>query len=367
MKRNISELLDDLAVDDIELNNAPLLSSPKIREKTMERAGISRKKRHSGIIFRVAVIAAVLTSLMVTAFAADTVFNDGRLFGGFFGDTLSDKQVAQMEDIGKTFGESVTSHGTTITTLKAIADGNTMYLHLRVEAPIGTVLPDLDEDQYYSFTDLQGQLPIMKAWSDPSDEWVQMYVSHCVTPLADEDPTDHIKEFVIRFEENGTDTIFNGPWQKVLTLPGLYIHSTVSKEKQTLFRGLFQFDVTINDENRDQSKLVIEVEDATYYDEKFDFTTTVSKVTITPLRIDVECEYTQPNDKYIFPNGGPVELVMKDGTVIKAINAYLDARESGYHPDSIVASACYSWFDVPIVVEDIDYVRVGDDYIADVN
>jgi hypothetical protein len=62
-----------------------------------------------------------------------------------------------------------------------------------------------------------------------------------------------------------------------------------------------------------------------------------------------------------------VELVMKDGTVIMAMDAYMDARESGYHPDSIVGSSGRHRFDEPIVVEDIDYVRIGDDYIADVN
>jgi hypothetical protein len=139
-----------------------------------------------------------------------------------------------------------------------------MYLHLKVEAGEGVVLPDLKEDQYYSFTDMQGQLPIMKAWSEPSQKWVQMYVFHRVTPLPDADPTDNVKEFVVRFEENGYFTIFNGPWKKVLNLPGLYIHSTTSKEKDILLRGSFEFDVTINDENRNDSKLVIEVDNVPY-------------------------------------------------------------------------------------------------------
>lgn len=366
MKRNISDMLNEIAPEDLVIREKTPLSSGRIRKRTMDTMG-EKKIRRARWVPKVALIAAILVSMMVTAFAADAILNEQRIFGGFFGTELSDRQVDQMEDIGKTFGQSVTSYGTTITTLEAVADENTMYLHLKVEARDGVALPDLNEDEYYSFTETRGFVDIMKAWSDPSQKWVRMYVSYHVTALADEDPSDNVKEFVVRFEENGTYTIFNGPWKKVLTIPGLYIINKHTNEKQTLFRGDFEFDVTINDENRSESKLVIEVDDATYYDEQYDFTTTISKVTITPLRIDVEFTFTQSNDRYIHPAGGPVELVMKDGTVIKAKDAYLDARQSGYHPDSIVAAGGYRWFKVPIVVEDIDYLRIGDDYIADVN
>lgn len=370
MKRNISDLLREIPAEEWKRKDKSALSERRIRQRTMNSIGQKQGKSVRWVP-KVALIAAVLVSMLVTAFAAETIISENakkkQLMGGYFGTELSDKQVEQMEDIGKTFGQSVTSFGSTITTLEAIADENTMYLYLKVEADENVVLPDLKEDQYYSFTDMQGQLPIMKAWSEPSQKWVQMYVFHRVTPLPDADPTDNVKEFVVRFEENGNFTIFNGPWKKVLNLPGLYIHSTTSKEKDVILRGSFEFDVTINDENRNDSKLVIEVDDAKYHDEQYGFVTTVSKVTITPLRIDVECKYTDANDRYIFPSGGPVELVMKDGTVIKGVDPYLDARESGYHPDSIVAAACMRWFDVPIVVEDIDYIRIGDDYIADVN
>ena len=369
MKRSISDILNEVSAENWKIRGKNPLSTGRIKNRTMDAIGESTHKKVRWVP-KVALIAAILVSMLVTAFAAETIISESvskRKMGGYFGETLSDKQVEQMEDIGKTFGQSVTSFGSTITTLEAIADENTMYLHLKVEAGEGVVLPDLKEDQYYSFTDMQGQLPIMKAWSEPSQKWVQMYVFHRVTPLPDADPTDNVKEFVVRFEENGNFTIFNGPWKKVLNLPGLYIHSTTSKEKDILLRGSFEFDVTINDENRNDSKLVIEVDNAQYHDEQYGFVTTVSKVTITPLRIDVECKYTEANDGYIFPSGGPVELVMKDGSVIKGLDPYLDARESGYHPDSIVAAACMRWFDVPIVVEDIDYVRIGDDYIADVN
>ena len=369
MKRSISDMLNEVSVENWEIRGKNPLSTGRIKNRTMDAIGESTHKKVRWVP-KVALIAAILVSMLVTAFAAETIISESvskRKMGGYFGETLSDKQVEQMEDIGKTFGESMTCKGTTITVMEAIADENVMYVYLRVEAKEGVVLPDLGDDQHYSISEIRGNDPLMKAWSIPSKEWVFMHVDHSMTSLPDEDPTDNIKEFVLRLGKNGNFTIFNGPWQKVLMIQGLYIRNNIGMEQETLFRGCFEFDVTINDENRDDSKLVIEVDNAQYHDKQYGFVTTVSKVTITPLRIDIEFKFTESNDRYIHPSGGPVELVMKDGTVIMAMDAYMDARESGYHPDSIVGSSGRNRFDEPIVVEDIDYVRIGDDYIVDVN
>ena len=51
-----------------------------------------------------------------------------------------------MDRIGQTFEGGVTSNGTTMTPVAALADRHAYYLRLRVEAPEGVVLPDLDED-----------------------------------------------------------------------------------------------------------------------------------------------------------------------------------------------------------------------------
>ena len=75
--------------EDVTLKKMPLVSSRRIREKTFEQLGVSKKKRKLSVISRVAVVAAVFASLMITACAADTMFNDGAFFGGFFGNDFT--------------------------------------------------------------------------------------------------------------------------------------------------------------------------------------------------------------------------------------------------------------------------------------
>lgn len=385
MKRNISELLDDLTVEDVGLDNTSMLSARRIKDKTMSRIG-AKKAVCFKWVGRVAVVAAVIMALTVTTFAADTVFNEGRLFGGFFGDSLSDKQVDLVDDIGRTFGESVTSNGTTITPIRAVADEGHYFLHLRVEAPEGVVLPDVSKEDgyYYDFEnskmfyynvngskkphDYMRRMKLQYEFEMYGESLHDMRFNHGVTTLADEDPTDNVKEFVIRLHNDSDFAIFNGPYQKRLTFYGLYIQRWGQDDGRELLTGTFTFNIGINDENREDSKLVIDAEDLSFYNEEYDYTTTLHEITITPLTITLDYSSTDPNNKYIFAQGGPIQLVMKDGSIVEAVDAYYDAAAHAWpHPDSIVGVGDYSNFDEPVVVEDIDYILIDGEHIIDVN
>ena len=374
MKHRYSDLLDGVSAEDVTLKKMPLVSSRRIREKTFEQLGVSKKKRKLSVMSRVAVVAAVFASLMITACAADTMFNDGAFFGGFFGNEFTEKQQALFEDMGQNFNQSVTSNGTTITLLWGIADEDCMYLHFRVTAPESVVLPDLEDNQAYSLRDKNLKYSAVVHYL-PNDyqrpnNWKKSWTDPLVTPLPDEDPTDNVKEFVARLwkESNNDVYIFNGPWPKRLTFSGLFIHQLREKGEQQLLGGDFEFDISIHNENRDLQSITVDAGGVTYYNEEYEFTTTVHSVTITPLRILVDCDRTQANNKYIFPKGGPIQIVMKDGTTIDAMEAYYDAAAHYYpHPDSLVGVGSESGFDIPIVVEDIDYLIIGEDQMVDVN
>lgn len=190
---------------------------------------------------------------------------------------------------------------------------------------------------------------------------------YAMTP-EDADPTDNVKEFVIRFHNSSDYAIFNGPWEKYLHIKGLFIRKEMDTYCEEMLRGQFTFDIGINDENRDDSKLVVELDDVTVYNEEYDFTTTITQLQITPLSITVEYESTASNNKYVFPKGGPIQLVMKDGTVVDAVDAYYNAAEHSYpHPDSVVGVCDYSCFDEIIVVSEIDYILIGGEHKIDVN
>lgn len=385
MERKISELLDGLSVDDIELKSAYMMSTHRIKEKTMGRIG-AKNKVNLKWLGRVAAVAAVLATMTVTVFAADTVFNEGALFGNFFGMMLSDKQIELVDDIGRTFEESVTSNGTTITPIRAVADEDHYFLHLRVEAPEGVVLPDVSEEDgyYYDFENSKSYYYNVNGSKVPHDSNRRMKLqyefnmygeslhnmgfNHGVTVLADDNPTDNVKEFVIRLHSESNLAIFNGPGQKYLTFYGLYIQRWGQYDGQELLTGVFNISIGLNDENRENARLVIDADDLSYYNEEYDFTVTLHEITITPLTITLDFTSTTPNNTYIFAKGGPIQLVMKDGSIVEAMEAYYDAAAHDWpHPDSIVGVADYSNFKEPVVLEDIDYILVGGEHIIDVN
>lgn len=78
MKRRISDLLEGIREDTVELNTQTPLSSNRIKELTMSKIN-SEKKTHNTkrIAFRILVAAAAISLLTVTAFAAENVFGAG--------------------------------------------------------------------------------------------------------------------------------------------------------------------------------------------------------------------------------------------------------------------------------------------------
>ena len=394
MKHNFSDLLDEVLVDDIDLNEKTLLSSRRIKERTMGKIG-QKKTNTLRWLPRVAVIAAVIMALTVTAYAVDTVFNDGELFkevsdqlffngvtsAGFDQDTtgtttkpFSGSQEELIDDMDRNFGESISSNGTTITPIRGLADQNNYYLYLRVETPEGVVLPDVTDEYYYAF-DYRGQWEnrvelfyCVNAGTN-AEYWDEAYINCWARVLEDEDPTDNVKYFVLQISTNVNGLVLNGPHPKKLVIHNLHILKKYDPSGDIeLFTGRFAFDITIVNENRDEQSLVLKPKDLTFYNEEYDYTTIVNRITITSLGIDLDITYTQPSDKYIFPYGGPVQLVMKDGRTIDVLEGYYNAKEHWYpHPDSIVGVGSSSRFDEPIVVGEIDYLLFNGEIIVDVN
>jgi hypothetical protein len=373
MKRNISDLLDSVPVDDVDLSEKTPLSARRIKAKTLSQIG---KKNPTTIRWlpRVALIAAVIMLMTVSVFAADGIFNDGAIFDYFFGEDISESQIALMDDLGKAFGDTVTSNGASITAISGVADENTYYIHLRVVAREGTVLPDLSDEQQYCFRSKEGGggVQVEYLWDNDSlrqDTWYPIYADCYASALHDDDPTDNVKEFIIRLTRNSeTSAAFNSSRQIRLTIRSMYIHNLLDHGQQMLFTGSFTFDISNFNEHRENQTITVWTGDLRFYNEEYDYYTTVRKVTISPLRIDVECSHTTSNNKYIFPRGGPIQIVMKDGSIVDALEAYYDAQSQRYpHPDSVVGAVPEGYFDVPIVVEDIDYLIIGGEHIVDVN
>lgn len=382
MERTVSDLLDEIMDDQVELSEKTPLDKRRIRRMTMERFRTKRTVRFRWM-GKVAAVAAVLMAMTATVFAADAVLGEGKLLGQFFGKELSQEQLEVADDIGRDFGGSLHINGTTITPLEAIADEDNMYLHLRVEAPEGVVLRDLDEEAGY-FYDFQPSYVLTEGttrWNyDPSSwnlrveyywdngfgNWHTMSCTHTVKTLEDEDPTDNVKEFVIRFHSTDGYAIFNGPWEKYIHFSGLFIRQKHEDYCEEVLRGRFTFDIGINDEDRKDMKLVVDASNVTIRNKEHGYTVELEEIIITPLSITVKYTNTDPDDQYIFPKGGPIQLVMKDGTVIDAVDDHYDATEYP-RPDDVLGVSNYSCFDELIVLSQIDYILVDGDQIIEIN
>jgi hypothetical protein len=367
MKRNISDLLDNLPVEDIELEKMSLLSARRIKKKTMNKI-VAPKSRNVRWLWRVAAVAAVILALSVSVFAADMVWNDGELLSVFFGDNLSDDEVALVEKIGKDMEQSVTQNGATITAVQAIADESFCWLHLRVEAPEGTVLRDLDNDlYYYSFAGVYlTEFQVQHRYT-ADDQWKMLAYAHSVKPLKDADPNDNVKEFILTVHGDEGKNIFRRSGETRMVIPGLYIIKGKSPEKETLFTGKYVFDISMDHVERNDIKKVIDTAGVSFYNEEYDYTTTVKKVTISPLHLEVDFSTTPLNAPYIFAYGGPIDLVMKDGSKIHVLDAWFDAKNQNVvDPDDVVGPRI-TYFTTPIVIENVDYIIVGGEHEFDVN
>lgn len=370
MKHNISDLLDDVYVDDIEMKTLSPLSPRRIKTKTLERVGTKKVKNHRWL-GRIGVAAAVIALMTMTVFAADTVLNDGAMWDKLFGKDLSENQMTLIDDMGRTFGESVTVNGTTITPLRAVADSKTYFLYMRVEAPEGVVLPDLDcSGEYdYSYTlggnySLQCQVRYQRTDKAP---WRRVDASCTATALPDEDPTDNVKDFVVKISDWGDFGFLDRNSRTKLYFSGIYIHKWKTPEWNKVLSGEFEIDIGINNVNRDNQMVKIDTGGVSFYNEEYDYTTTVDEVKIYSLHVELDYSYTQPSDHLIWPYGGPLQLVMKDGTVVEALEDHFDARDQRVADPEDVAGCKLVCFEEPIVVADIDYIILGGEHIFDVN
>lgn len=394
MKRNISELLDDIPMEDLDLTERTPLSARQIKERTMARLG-EKKTISLRWISRVAVAAAVIMVMTMTACAVNNIIT-GEWFGGYFGSNLSDRQKEVVEKNGRTFTETLSDNGATITPISAISVEDIYYLHLRITAPEGVVLEDLEDGYNYDFEPgiffkrylldgSQRRLHVTTYWGTSLHE---VSCSHTVKTLPDDNPTDNVKEFVLILYNNDENSRLNGPGKKMLYIPGLYVHKKLEQKycKEKL-SGSFCLDMTNYVEDAENQKLEIDVKDLTFYNEQYDFTTTVEKLVITPLAVSRTFSATESNHWDIAPTGGSVRLVMKDGSsiLVSDYSKYNYGKDEGYAVISEITridgwkfgEKNERWIGFagdrtfllpePIVLEDIDYIVIANEHTIDVN
>lgn len=406
MKRRISDLLEGIREDTVELNTQTPLSSNRIKELTMSKIN-SEKKTHNTkrIAFRILVAAAAISLLTVTAFAAENVFGAGDWFRDILGnrleedrktvqqeglditlpETVSQEQIDVVNELGQVFEEtSIESEGTTMTLTAAYADANVIHLYFQAEAPEGTVLPDGILYQFYDYN--AEDWNILELPQGAPYELSGYNVE--VEALPDADPTDNRKDFhVTIYTQSGMEMQFNDGVSKLYHITGIYEQVVDMNGDEDgyvrLAPGSFTFDIGIANE----AKVVeLDVDGLTYgghrtrtwthdspckefckenltgqtdpdtglpiHAESWDYTVTPKRLAISPLSADWACDYTCSDDRASF--GLSFRVVMKDGSSPLLVDG------GGTYNDEKCMSSGTNYFSTPIDLSQVDYILIGD-------
>lgn len=386
MQRKISDLLDDVPVDYVELNENTPLSARRIKERTMSQAGKKNTSTRRWLP-RAVLIAAVIMLMSVTAFAVDDIVKEIKepkpTIVEYVVEPLPEKQESVSKPVGTTVNRPILNEyqkyqkehpDIILTPIEAVADESLMHLKLRIEAPEGTVWPEEAEDDYY----LLGGVYIK------SGIFIHNKASSStVEPLPDSNPTDNVKEFMISVIYSSSMKFTDGEPIKLQFRTLKYYNRSISPNDSggsygtTMLDGYFEVSISVDGK---AGKLELPTDNLVLYNEEYDFTTTVTGLEITPLCVRRPFTYTTPNDEDILPSGGSVEIVFKDGSSVKVGDfsdynfgedaEFLRISECYKATGLILVDALVGWdFELPepIELEEIDYVIYGGEHIIDVN
>ena len=380
MKKRISDLLDTYQDDSVELSGPPPLSSARIKELTMNKINETKTaKKAVRLTTRLLAAAAAVAALTASAMAVNYAIGAGGLMQGFFtqdGGALTTGQIENLDQVGQTFEGGVTDNGATITPIAALADEHCYYLRLRIEAPEGTVLPDLDPDAdgYYQLEGMQWPEEEMTFTSENGENI--MGIGCTLEWQPDSDPADNVKEVVLRFTAQGTEpAVFNNQEGKILTIHGLWIQSA-DKAYTPVFTGNFVLDVGGSFERR---SLAVDCGGVDHTDETgLGFTVWLDRIELTPLSLSMWFrDNVKPDQTSRVHFGGSsgicegLQIVLKDGTV-----AFDNVPSWKYDPADLNWDAAtmladgpindrsgYALFDQPLALDQVDYIRFGEHVI----
>lgn len=380
MKKRVSDLLDTYRDDSVELSGPTPLSSARIKELTMNKInGAKTVKKAARLTTRLLAAAAVIAALTASAMAVNYAIGAGGLMQGFFagdGESLTTGQIENLDRVGQTFEGGVTDNGATVTPVAALADENCYYLRLRIEAPEGTVLPDLDPntDGYYQLFGRNWPEEELTFTSERGESIEGIGINCEWQP--DSDPTDNVKEVVLRFTAQGTEpAVYNNQEGKLLTIRGLWIQAP-DKVYTPVFTGNFVLDVGGSFERR---SLTVDCGGADYIDiTGLGYTTWLDRVELTPLSISVWFrDNVKPDQTSRVHFGGSqgfcegLQIVLKDGTVAfdNVPTWTFDPADLNWDAATMLADgpisdkSGYAPFDQPLDLDQVDYIKFGDHII----
>lgn len=409
MKKRISDMLDGFRAPSVEMDYSTPLSSERIKELTMSKITNKTEKKGKRMAFRVLVIAAAISLITMTAFAAEEIFGAGDWFRGILNaqlkedqalaeadglnvtvqETIGENQIEIINKLGQAFEEkSITSKGTTMTLTAAYADANVMHMYLQVEAPEGTVLPDGILYKFYDQTNFgeyeEKHWGPLELGEDAPYEVAGFQLEEETLP--DADPTDNKKDFhIILYKQPGTQMELNDGVTKLWHSNGVYEQVVDMYGDEDgyiqLAPGEFTFDISLAN---DVEVVELDVDELTYggtkirtwthngecnelcqekltgevapenglpiHSDSWEYSVAAKSLRISPLSVEWECEFTCSNEQ-VYP-GLYYQIVMKDGTSPVGRDQG-GSQGEGYSSGTMI-------YDAPIDMDEIDYILIGD-------
>jgi len=344
----ISDLLDGWGDHSVELSPGPEVSPERTRERTMKLLNTRPKRR---LLPRLAVCAAVAAALTISAMAAYQIWGPGNLFNSFFtmkNAPLDVGQKALLDEMGTTDLALSASNGITITPLASVADAYNCYLRLRVEAPEGTVLPDMgtQEDHVFQDVDLRDT-----ATGERPDWGIQK-----ARFLPDSTPGDNVLELVFILYGRPGGINWNDGVSKTLYLTNLVLspRESTSEGEDMVLEGTWGFAM---DHLYQSKSLEVDPAGAARLDTETQAMVTLESLTLSPLSVSFTLSYPPNADHFVHYE---LTLVCKDGSAvtINGANGYGDPGPDG--PGGQDYFYGVSAYDIPIPLEQIDHIHFGD-------
>lgn len=373
MEFNISDLLDEMQENSIEIQTIDIASSHRIKELTMKKIHKNKPKRsHRRFVILVAAVI-VTISLAITA-GANSDFNAADWFADFLGASGQEERQAindlAMEPVAAATGASSEKtapvfelpqtseapNGSRVTLLSAVGGIRRCYLKLRFEAPEGTVLaiPDPDTDGWLQ---LDG---------DQAEEWdekgLPLGILRCEEyrpgytydmEWVDETEGDNVLDLFLSIKgyESGA-LYFNDGAAKTLKINALYVQDPY-KVYTRLLEGPWEFQLG----NCNATESYVNVDSITAPG-SYDSTIVMKSMTISQLEMKYLYTYTPAmTDSGVTGTGPAVEVFLKDGT-------QLEFSGGNYSPEGYSYAISCLYFAKPIQLDSIDYIQIGDTKIS---
>lgn len=345
----MTDLLDGWEDGSVELPPPAGMSPERIKERTMEQIRqTKRPRRRMGVrLLACAALAAVFT---VSAMAAYHLWGPGELFDPFFtleSAPLNGGQKELLDQIGATDLPPVTSNGVTLTPLAAVADEHTLYLRLRLEAPEGTVLPDMGEQEDHIAHDVE----LVDADTGERLNWGMQKARF----LPDDTPGDNSLELVFMLLGSPRGVNWIDGTSKILTIYDLGLYPDDGGDMRLEGEWSFSLDGFY------PSKAVeVNPIGATRWDERTERMVTLEGLTLSPLAASFTTSYPTWGDERGILALAEIELVFQDGSTV---SFDCGSGNTSQGPDGeggvVYFTGVYS-FDAPLDLTQLDHIQFGE-------